>query len=165
MISDERSLIDFLKCEIKEGSTILSLRESSVCNSHTESLSKYRLPPSRSTGKSYYSLKTQAKYPIKINKALFVFPHFGEINLTVEPINDFILTYMLYENITSTIRSCISVFVADCLGIQSQDNEQLSSIRINNIKKFLTRPTHKGLDITGNLDAICETIIKVVSTL
>ena len=158
-VADEKSIISLAKGQIYTGSSILSLRDSAIKNAKIKNIEIYRLSNSKSTSKNYYRPKNNLSYPIDIKKALFVFPHFGNVELTVETPNDFILTYMLYENITATIRSCISVFVSESVGMPSMDNENLSTKRALNFRNYLSKIPHKCLDVTGNFDEICNYIL------
>ncbi|MCL4390171.1 MAG: hypothetical protein M1484_03375 [Patescibacteria group bacterium] len=159
-VTDERSIISTADSQIFAGSKILSLRESAIKAADIKDIEKYRLSDSNSTSKNYYKPKSNLSLPIKIEGALFIFPHFGNTELTTEIPSDFVLTYMLYENITATIRSCISIFVPESVGMPSMDNDALSTRRAHDINKLLSRIPHKCFDITGSLDAICSKIYK-----
>ena len=163
-ISDERSLVDVRRGVISGGTDIISLRRDTVMSGHIlANIDNQRLENSKSTPKLYYTPKRLPAYPVRMEKILYVFPHFSSLGFSVEEINDFTLSYLIYENITANIRACLSLFVLDSLPVPSQDNERLADKRAGAIKDLLKNIPHKAIDATGDLEHISRQIVEEVS--
>lgn len=162
LISDEKTIIHINMKTIVESTETLSMRRSVFKGTHNilnlKDLRKHRWRRSLSTPKLYFLPREGVNCPLEVHKALFVFPHLGDVSLSVENINDFVLSYLLYDNITSTIRSCISLFVEDELPFPSQDNDLLAEKRARAIKRFLKEVPHRVIDITGTMPEVISCI-------
>lgn len=163
-ISDEKSVVDVQQGVISGGTDIISLRKDAVMSGHIlADIDSQRLENSKSTPKLYYTPKQLPAYPVRMEKILYVFPHFSSLGFSAEEINDFTLSYLIYENITANIRACLSLFVFDSLPVPSQDNELLAGKRAGAIKDLLKNIFHKAIDVTGDLEHISQYIVEEVS--
>lgn len=163
-ISDEKSIVDVQRGVISGGTDIISLRRDAAMSGHIlANIDSQRLENSKSTSKLYYTPKQLPAYPVRMGKTLYVFPHFSSLGFSAEEINDFTLSYLMYENVTANIRACLSLFVSDSLPVPSQDDEKLAGRRAEMIRDLLMNIPHKAIDVTGNLGQISEQIVKEVS--
>lgn len=162
LISDEKTIIHIDMKTIVESTETLSMRRSVFKGTHNilnlKDLRKHRWRRSLSTPKLYFLPREGVNCPLEVHKALFVFPHLGDVSLSVENINDFVLSYLLYDNITSTIRSCISLFIEDELPFPSQDNDLLAEKRARAIRRFLKEVPHRAIDVTGTIPEVISCI-------
>lgn len=163
-ISDEKSIINIQEREVSGGTNIIALRKDAVASGHIlADIEKFRIVDSKSTSKNYYNPGSLPKYPMAIKRILFVFPHFSSLSLSVEEINDFTLSYSLYENITGNIRACLSLFVSDLLPLPSQDSQDMADDRAMWIGELLKNVPHRAIDLTGDLKQILQQIQKEIS--
>jgi len=163
-ISDEKSLVDVRQGVISGGTDIISLRRDAAMSGHiSANIDSLRLENSKSTSKLYYTPKHLPAYPVQMKKVLYVFPHFSSLGFSAEVINDFTLSYLMYENITANIRACLSLFVSDSLPVPSQDNDELAGKRAETIRDLITNIPHKAIDVTGDLEHISQQIVEEVT--
>lgn len=163
-ISDEKSVVNVQRGVVSGGTDVISLRKDAATSGHIlADIDKQRLRNSESTPKLYYTPRQLPVYPVRMDKILYVFPHFSSLGYSVELMNDFTLSYLMYENITANIRACLSLFVIDSLPVPSQDDEQLAGVRAKAIKDLLRSIPHKAIDITGDLGHITQQIVEEVS--
>lgn len=159
-IADEKVVIDLNRAKIVSGAQMLSLRDEIINGGFFgKDISNYQYKDSISTPKGYYLPKALMEYPVTTKNIIMVFPHFADIPLIVEKMNDFTLSYLLFENISATIRGCLSVFVDDALPLPIQDTDSLSRKRAKSIDNFLKIVPHKALSVTGNLTEILQFLL------